>query len=53
MGTGTWMGIFRVKAGWGQGWFLNRSWDQNRDHREGTKEYFSCRLVVIVILLYY
>ena len=54
-GTGTGTGIFRVKAGRGrgQGRFLDGSWDQNKDHREGTKEYFSCRLVVIAILLYY
>ena len=37
-------------AGRGQGWFLDGSWDHNGDHREGTKEYFSCRLVVIIIL---
>ena len=33
--TGT--GIFRVKAR-----FLDWSWDQNEDYREGAKEYFSC-----------
>ena len=43
-GTGTGTGIFRVKAGRGrgQGRFLDGSWDQNEDHREGAKEYFSC-----------
>ena len=35
-GTGTGTGIFRVKAGWGQGRFLEGS----LDHRKGTKEYF-------------
>ena len=39
-GTRTGTRIFRVKVGWGwgQGRFLEESWD----HREGTKEYFSC-----------
>ena len=31
-GTGMGKGIFRVKSGqeWGQGWFLDGSWDQTR-----------------------